>query len=64
MPLKPKEFIKILRDKGFILKSSNGFHYKFAHPINGRIVIVPYHNKDLKRGLESQLFKDAGLKRR
>ena len=64
MPLKPKEFMKILRDNGFILKSSNGSHYKFVHPISGRIVIVPYHNKDLKRSLESQLFKDSGLKRR
>ena len=28
----------------------------------GKTVIVPYHAKDLKKGLEQEILKQAGLK--
>ncbi|WP_243164714.1 type II toxin-antitoxin system HicA family toxin [Catenibacillus scindens] len=32
------------------------------NPENKRTVIVPYHSKDLKKGLEQAILKQAGLK--
>ena len=62
MPLTPKEMIKLLKKNGFIVVSQNGSHIKLMNPETGRTVIVPYHSKDLKKGLEQAILKQAGLK--
>ena len=62
MPLTPKEMIKLLKKNGFIVVSQNGSHVKLMNPEPGRTVIVPYHSKDLKKGLEQAILKQAGLK--
>lgn len=62
MPLTPKEMIKLLKKNGFIVVSQNGSHVKLMNPGTGRTVIVPYHSKDLKKGLEQAILKQAGLK--
>ena len=62
MPLTPKEMIKLLKKNGFIVVSQNGSHVKLTNPKTGRTVIVPYHSKDLKKGLEQAILKQAGLK--
>ena len=62
MPLTPKEMIKLLKKNGFIVVSQNGSHVKLMNPETGRTVIVPYHSKDLKKGLEQAILKQAGLK--
>ena len=33
-----------------------------SHPDAGKTIIVPYHSKDLKKGLEQAILKQAGLK--
>jgi len=48
--LTPKELIKILESKGFILKRIHGSHHYFIHQVNGKIAVVPFHNKDLAKG--------------
>ena len=62
MPMTPKEMIKLLKKNGFQEISQNGSHVKMENPENKRTVIVPYHSKDLKKGLEQVLLKQAGLK--
>ena len=62
MPMTPKEMIKLLKKNGFQEISQNGSHVKMENPENKRTVIVPYHSKDLKKGLEQTLLKQAGLK--
>lgn len=62
MPMTPKEIVKLLEANGFRLVSSNGSHRKYQHPESGRIVIVPFHAKDLKKGTEQNILKQAGLK--
>ena len=42
--------------------SQNGSHIKLKNPETGKTVIVPYHSKDLKKGLEQAILKQAGLK--
>ncbi len=62
MPMTPKEMVKLLKKNGFEVVSQNGSHVKLKNSENGRTVIVPYHSKDLKKGLEQGLLKQAGLK--
>lgn len=62
MPMKPKDLIKLLEQNGFVQISSNGSHRKLHNAETNKTVIVPYHNKDLKKGTEQGILKDAGLK--
>ena len=62
MPMKSKEMIKLLKESGFETVSQNGSHIKLRNQETGRTVIVPYHSKDLKKGMEQAILKQAGLK--
>lgn len=62
MPMTSREMIKYLRKNGFQIVNQNGSHVKMKHKINGITVIVPYHTKELKRGMEQAILKQAGLK--
>ena len=61
MPLTSKQLIKILKKHGFKIVSQNGSHVKLVNPKNNKTLIVPFHNKDLKKGLEKAILKQAGL---
>lgn len=61
MPMTSKEMIKTLQKNGFEIIGQNGSHVKLHNPAN-TTVIVPYHNKALKKGLENAILKQAGLK--
>ncbi len=62
MPMTPKEMIQLLKKNGFEEVSQNGSHIKLKNPETERTVIVPYHSKDLKKGLEQAILKQAGIK--
>ncbi len=62
MPMTSQEMIKYLKQNGFEVISQNGSHVKMRNPDMGKTVIVPYHTKDLKKGLEQAILKQAGLK--
>lgn len=62
MPMTPKEIIKLLKANGFEYIGSNGSHQKYKNNETGKICIVPYHSKELKRGTEQNILKQAGLK--
>ncbi|MGN0502424.1 MAG: type II toxin-antitoxin system HicA family toxin [Ruminococcus sp.] len=62
MPMTPREMIKLLKKNGFIEVSSAGSHRKLFNPDTNKIVIVPYHSKAMKKGLEQGILKEAGLK--
>jgi predicted RNA binding protein YcfA (HicA-like mRNA interferase family) len=59
--LTPKELIRILEKKGFVLKHVHGSHYYFVHTVNGKITVVPMHNKDLAKGTLHAILKQAGI---
>ena len=62
MPLTPREMINLLKKNGFREVSQNGSHVKLKNQKTGRQVIVPYHSKAMKKGLERAILKEAGLK--
>ena len=52
--------IKFLKQQGikhFKIKSSH-YHYN----VNGKIFQVPHHHKEMGKGLESKILKDAGIR--
>ncbi len=63
MPMTPKEMIQILKQNGFqYVKSNNGSHQKYFNPVTNVTVSIPVHCRDLKKGLEQAILKQAGLK--
>lgn len=62
MPMTSKEMLKLLKKNGFVEVGQNGSHIKLRNPENKKTVIVPYHIKDLKKGLEQEILKQAGLR--
>ena len=62
MPMTPREMIKLLQENGYEIVGQNGSHVKLRNPQTGRTVIVPYHSKDLKKGLEQAILKQAGFR--
>ncbi|MCM1364709.1 MAG: type II toxin-antitoxin system HicA family toxin [Faecalibacterium sp.] len=62
MPMTPKEMVKLLEKNGFKFISSNGSHRKYRNEQTGKTTIVPFHDKDLKKGTEQNILKQAGLK--
>ena len=62
MTMTPKEMIKHLEKNGFTVVSQKGSHVKFKNPDTDKTVIVPQHNKAMKKGLEQAILKQAGLK--
>lgn len=62
MPMTPQEMLKLLKKNGFRVVSQNGSHIKMKNSSTGKTVIVPYHAKELKKGMEQAILKQAGLK--
>jgi predicted RNA binding protein YcfA (HicA-like mRNA interferase family) len=60
--VRPREVIRALERAGFFLHHSTGSHRFFKHTDRpGRIVTVPVHPGDLKRGVLASILKQAGL---
>lgn len=64
MPRKPKEMLKFLKKNGFkeVKGGGKGGHQKMVNPENNRTTEVPMHSKELKKGEEHDILKQAGLK--
>ena len=64
MPMTSEEMVKFLLKHGFIeVSGGKGSHRKFQNPVTHRTTQVPYHKKDLGKGLEQAILKQAGLKK-
>jgi predicted RNA binding protein YcfA (HicA-like mRNA interferase family) len=59
----PQEIINILEKKGFYLKRSKGSHKIFYNPETKRLVVVPFHKKELPKGTLLEILKQAGISR-
>jgi predicted RNA binding protein YcfA (HicA-like mRNA interferase family) len=60
--VRPAEVIRALEHAGFFVRRVKGSHYVLKHPVKSTLlVIVPLHNRDLKRGTLQSIIKQAGL---
>jgi len=62
MPLKPKELEKIILADGWKFKSQVGSHRHYSHPTKPGKVTIPFHAKDIPKGTELSILKQAGIK--
>ncbi|MEK7559469.1 MAG: type II toxin-antitoxin system HicA family toxin [Patescibacteria group bacterium] len=56
---KAREIVKILQKLGYIQKRQTGSHLMMYHPKSKRIIPVPIHTKELKKGLVKGIMKQA-----
>jgi predicted RNA binding protein YcfA (HicA-like mRNA interferase family) len=61
--LTPREIIKILERKGFVLDRIKGSHHIYLHPESRRRAIVPFHRQDLPKGTLLSILQQAGIDR-
>jgi len=59
--IRPKHLIKILEKKGCIFKRQSGSHRIFYCPENKKIITVPMHAEDIKKGLLRSIIKELNL---
>ncbi|MCE1247016.1 MAG: type II toxin-antitoxin system HicA family toxin [Firmicutes bacterium] len=52
-----KQMVKLFRQYGWIVKSVEGSHYNMIHPDFRGKVTIPYHTKELKKGLQEYFLK-------
>ena len=57
-----RTLIKILEADGWVLVAVRGSHHQFKHPSKPGRVTVPHPKKDLTKGTEASVLKQAGLK--
>lgn len=62
MPLKPAEMERIILACGWVLKGQVGSHRQYTHPQKPGKVTIPFHCKELPKGTEHSIRKQAGLK--
>jgi predicted RNA binding protein YcfA (HicA-like mRNA interferase family) len=61
MPLSGKQIVKLLKQRGWIIKSQRGSHVKMMK--NGMITEIPVHsNRDLGKGLIKAIERQTGEK--
>jgi predicted RNA binding protein YcfA (HicA-like mRNA interferase family) len=53
--------MRVLERAGFTHSHTRGSHYYFKHPDWPRLVAVPHHTRDIKRGLLRSIIKQAGM---
>jgi mRNA interferase HicA len=56
---KAREIVRILEKLGYIQKRQTGSHLIMYHPSLKRIIPVPIHAKELKKGLIRGIIKQA-----
>ena len=58
-----RTLIKILEADGWVLVAVRGSHHQFKHPTKPGRVTVPHPKKDLTKGTEVSILKQAGSSR-
>ena len=61
MSMTPKEMANLLLKNGFVKIRQKGSHAMFKNVATNKQVTVPMHAKDLPKGLESAIKKQAGI---
>lgn len=58
-----KQIEKIIKADGWVLKSIQGSHNQYVHPLKlGKVTIPNHGKKDLTPGVVKSILKQAGLK--
>lgn len=61
--LTPRDIIRILAKRGFILDRTKGSHHIYINPDTRQRAVVPVHRRDLPQGTLLSILKQAGIDR-
>jgi predicted RNA binding protein YcfA (HicA-like mRNA interferase family) len=61
--LSPKKLARVLEKKGFILDRIRGSHHAYYHPDFDITVTIPFHKKEVGKGLPIEIMNQAGMTR-
>jgi predicted RNA binding protein YcfA (HicA-like mRNA interferase family) len=61
--VKPRELVKFLEERGFVLDHISGSHFIYYHTASKRRAVVPRHTRDIPKGTLLSLLKEAGFSR-
>ncbi len=61
-PKRPREMEQLILADGWVFKAQVGSHRQYFHPVKPGKVTIPFHCKELTRGTELSILKQAGLK--
>lgn len=62
MPMTSRDMERIILADGWVFKRQVGSHRHYVHPKKKGKVTIPFHSKDLAKGTELSILKQAGLK--
>ncbi len=63
--MKSSELLRILKKDGWYPISQRGSHLKLKHDLKEGIIIFPNHgSREVGKGLENKILKDAGIKKK
>jgi mRNA interferase HicA len=57
----PQKLAKALESAGFELMWVRGSHYYYYNSGTEKIAVVPFHNKDIRKGTLHAILKDADM---
>jgi predicted RNA binding protein YcfA (HicA-like mRNA interferase family) len=57
----PQKLARALERDGFVLKRVRGSHYTYYHPVKDCVVVVPFHGKDVPKGILCRILRDADI---
>lgn len=60
-PLKPKELLKVLERAGFEIDRIKGSHHVLYHRETKKMVVVPFHKKELPKGTMHAILRSAEI---
>lgn len=61
--VKPRQVIRVLEHAGFTIDHQTGSRVVLRRASDGSRVVVPWHSRNLGRGLTLRIIKSAGLTR-
>lgn len=61
--ISPEKLGKVLERFGFRLERIKGSHHFYHNPETKKSTSVPFHGKDVPKGLLNEILKEAGISR-
>jgi predicted RNA binding protein YcfA (HicA-like mRNA interferase family) len=61
--VRPRQLVEALQKVDFEIDHQSGSHVVLRRASDGARVVVPWHDRDLGRGLTLRIIKSAGLTR-
>ncbi len=61
--ISPEKLARVLERSGFLLDRIKGSHHVYHNPQTQKTVVIPFHGKDLPKGILNEILKQAGITR-